>query len=566
MAEGKRQRGKPGVVSMTLNIARIWGRAPSLALVVAFLFAARSAAYTAQPQAPPGSIEAIEAQGLKLVQQDRVQEAVKTFERGVLLDPKNPTLLNALGASLSLLGEEEKAQPCFRKALGADPAFLPARKNLAISYFKSGSYGLAAVEFKKLAASPATKPLADLFLGLIAERTKQYQKAVELLGAAGAVALQEPEGILALAQSFYGLEQPRQAFAALEKLPETSAVPAMDRFHAGLLDCELGQYQEAAKQFAWAKQASPRPVGIEYYQALALAKLNDFPGARQALDELTTEDPRVTFLNDLTAFAKSSGNYEVALQAIRYASEIDPGREQNYLDFSTMCMDSESYVVALQIVNAGLSHIGPSYRLLVQKGALLDKLTSEEKAQAAFRAAMSLQKENGLAVLGLAITQEHAREFSRAAGTLEAGIRQFPTNARMRYFQGVAFARMAETHGMNPRFLAQAKLALDQAIRLNPSFGDPYCELAKISSPGDPSGAIRLFQDCLSRKPHDYLAEYQLGRLYLQARNSAKSKRLFDLAARDRQAGKQAEEQQPHVDAAGSALGSLNASLRKELP
>lgn len=542
----------------TLKRALIW-------LTAAFFFAAVTVVFAQQPLSRPVNVEEIEAQGLKLVQQGRVQEAIETFTQGVLINPRNPSLLNALGASYSLLGEEKKAQPYFQKALDADPSFLPARKNLAISYYKYGNYVSAEIELQKLTASPATQPLADLFLGLIAETNRQYQKAIDLLDSAGPLAFEEPESIVALAQSYYALGELPQARATLDKLSETSSLPPMVRFHTGLLDCQLGQYQQAARQFARAKQTNPALAGIEYYQAFALAKANDLAGARRALDELKT-DPRGTFLNDLTTFARRSGNYEVALQAIRNAGEIDPKNEQNYLDFSTLCMDSESYVVALQIVNAGLSRIGPSYRLLVQKGALLDKLTADDKAQAAFRAAISLQKENSVAILGLAITQEHSREFRIAAETLEAGIRRFPTNAQMRYFQGVAYARMAETHNMNPRLMAQAKSALNQAIQIDPSLGDPYCELAKLSSLTDPPASIRSFQACLLRKPHDYLAEYQLGRLYLQVKDSAQSKKYLNLAARDRQAEKLAEEQQPHVDAAGSAFGNLDASIQKEIP
>ena len=43
--------------------------------------------------------------------------------------------------------------------------------------------------------------------------------------------------------------------------------------------------------------------------------------------------------------------------------------EENYLDYSEMCMNSENYVLALEILETGLAHIPHSYRLLIQKGA-----------------------------------------------------------------------------------------------------------------------------------------------------------------------------------------------------
>ena len=199
---------------MTSNIAKRCRNWPASLVLAAFLFCVPS---VAKPQSHPSGDQTIEAQGLKLVQQGRVQEAIETFKRGVRSDPKNPYLLNALGASFSLLGEEENAQQCFLKTLSDDPDFLPARKNLAISYFKSGNYGLASAELQKLAASPLAKPMADLFLGLIAEKAKRYPQAVKLLGDAGPVALEEPEGVLALAQSLYEIREPQQALAALRK-------------------------------------------------------------------------------------------------------------------------------------------------------------------------------------------------------------------------------------------------------------------------------------------------------------------------------------------------------------
>lgn len=548
---------------MISDVARVGVRG-LLSVVILGCF---SAVYSpAQSRPGPNSVGNLEAHGLKLIRQDRVEDAIKLFRVGLESHPRNPYLLNALGASFSLLGRENEAQQCFREALGVDPPFLPARKNLAILYFNSGQYDLAASEFQKLAATPATKPLADLFLGLMAEHAKQYRKAEGLLDAAGPLALEEPKGILALAQSYFELQEPQRARATLEKLRESPGVSAMDHFHAGLLDCRLGRYGAASRQFGLVKDLSPGFFGVAYYQAFAMAKQNDIVAARGILRTLTTGNPRATFLNDFTRFAQRSGNYEVALQTIREVSELEPQREQNYLDFSTLCMNSKNYVVALQIVNVGLSRSGPSYRLLVQKGALLDKLTEELQAQKAFRAATKLQRDNSLAMLGLAIAQEHARQFDLALQTLAAGVRQFPTDAHMYYFQGVALTGLAKTHGMSPHYVAPAKVAFHQAIRLDPSFADSYCELAKLASPQDPSGAIRLFRQCLSREPGDYFAEYQLGRLYLREGNGRQSKLLFDAAARDRATKKQDEKLIPHVDAAGSEFVTRDAALQKELP
>lgn len=515
--------------------------------------------FAVMPLAAADQSGEIEAQGLSLIKAGRTQDAVAVFERGVALYPKNPSLLNALGAALTLRGEDGKAQQCFRQALSADPSFMPARKNLAISYFESRKYDLAERELQPLADNASTKALADFFLGLIAEQRKQYREAIELLTAAGPLARSEPEGELALAQSYYEMQERQQTGAALDQFAGFANASALDHFHAGLINCQLGRYPQAITEFDRAKAGSPRLIGVEYYEAFALAKQNNLSAAQQVLQKLVTDNAQAGFLGNATSFAKDSGNYEVALQAIRYACALQPSREQNYLDFSTLCMNSRNYVVALQVVNAGLSRIGPSYRLLAQKGALLDKLTREDDAQQAFRAAMSLQKDNSVALLGLAICQEHAREFGPAVHTLEAAVQRFPSNPKMHYYLGLAYEGLSRMAGTSPADMAKANLSLHDAIRLDSSFGDAYCALARISLPGNSSRAMELFRQCLDRKPHDYYAEYELGRLYLQTRERAQGQRLLDLSTKDRNKDNQAEEQVPRVDAAGSAFGSLSA-------
>lgn len=535
----------------------------------AFVAVGACAARGQQVPRPAAPAEALEARGVALVRQGRARDAIEPLEQAVRAEPTNPYLLNALGAAFSLLGEEGKAQGCFLKALRNQPGFLPAEKNLAISYFKSGRLPQAEAQFAPLDRIPSTQKLAELFLGMIATKNRQYEKAANLLAEAGPLTLEEPEGALAFAQSLYAQGEREKAGEALARLAGAVNQSPLNHFHAGLLDCRLGLFPSAATEFAAVKDSPSAPRGIEYYQAYAEARMGDPAQGRDILRRMADANPKATFLNDLTRFAEQSDNYEVALQAIRSAGDLQPAREQNYLDFSTLCMNSRSYVVGLQIVNAGLARNGPSYRLLVQKGALLDKLTSYDKAAQAFLAAERLQQDNRVAVLGLAIAQEHGRQFNEAAATLRAGAARFPKDPRMPYYQGVAFARMADAEGASARYAgyaAQAKSAFSQAIRIDPSFAGPYCELAKLSAGAQPREAIGQYEQCLARKPHNYLAEYQLGRLYLRVGDQARSKRLLALAAADRQAATNAEQQLPQVDAAGAASAGLDASLQKELP
>ena len=82
-----------------------------------------------------------------------------------------------IGATYSLKGEFDQADDYLLKSLQIDPGFVPARKNLAISYFNSGKYDLAATEFQRLMNEPGDlRSVALLFLGIIAEEQERLQQ------------------------------------------------------------------------------------------------------------------------------------------------------------------------------------------------------------------------------------------------------------------------------------------------------------------------------------------------------------------------------------------------------
>ncbi len=88
--------------------------------------------------------------GMSLVKEGRLDEAISTFKNGLSSDPQSTVLLNVIGATYSLKGDFDQADGYLLKSLQIEPGFVPARKNLAISYFNLGKYDLAAAEFRRL--------------------------------------------------------------------------------------------------------------------------------------------------------------------------------------------------------------------------------------------------------------------------------------------------------------------------------------------------------------------------------------------------------------------------------
>ena len=86
--------------------------------------------------------------GVALARQGKLDEAITAFQKALRSDRQNPLLLDAIGAAYSLRGDFEQARQYFLECLDVDPGFVPAQKNLAITYFNTGRYDLAAAGFQ----------------------------------------------------------------------------------------------------------------------------------------------------------------------------------------------------------------------------------------------------------------------------------------------------------------------------------------------------------------------------------------------------------------------------------
>ena len=89
-------------------------------------------------------------------------------------------------------------------------------------------------------------------------------------------------------------------------------------------------------------------------------------------------------------------------------------------------MNHKNFPLALEIVEVGLGNVSRSYRLLVQKGAILAELGELDQAHETLRSAMELEADHREALLSLAKIQAHASEFDDVLETIAAAGRKIP--------------------------------------------------------------------------------------------------------------------------------------------
>jgi tetratricopeptide (TPR) repeat protein len=528
----------------------------SMQTCVACLFLVAMCAGTAlsqtpsrNPSTPKSEGQTYYLKGMELIRQGHIDEAIRVFEEGLTHDSQNAVMLDATGAAYMLKGDVEQAKRYLLASLRVNSGFIPARKNLAITYFNAGQYDLAAAEFQTLTKVPgSTQQIASLFLGMISGKKGEYARAVSLFGQSGGLLYRYPEALLSFANAECQLKRVEKAEAALKALDEIPGLTAQEHLKASQLYSQLGQDKLALAEAERAKEKDSHLEGLEYQHALALDRMGRSQEALEILRDLANAKPDADVLNLLSHVARENNEFALAIDSLRQAAKLAPEKEDNYLDFSTFCADYGNYQLALEAAEVGLENIPNSYRLLVQRAVVLENLGRLNEAEDALRKAGQQQKDNSLALLCLAIVQTHAGHLHEAETTLTAALREFPANYYMHYHLGIVLVELQGGLPPNPQIQAKAKHAFREAIRLNPSFADSYYQLAKLYSEESPKLAEQNLVACLRADPNHAAAEYKLARLYLSSGRQAEAQVLIDRFESLRQAAKLKEMQKPRIE------------------
>jgi tetratricopeptide (TPR) repeat protein len=524
---------------------------PGLSLLLILTFAgtlrSQAPATTSPKVKPEGQI--YYSDGMQLVRQGHIDDAIRVFQDGLTHDPQDPVMLDATGAAYMLKGDLVQAPEYLLASLRISPGFIPARKNLAIAYFNAGQYDLSAAEFQKLAKPPGpTQQVANLFLGMISEKNGQYADAVSFFARSGALLHQYPEALLSSANAECQLKHAEKAAAVLKALANTPGLTAQQHLKISQLDSQIGEDELALAEVEKAKQVDSGIKGLAYQDALALDHVGRSREALEILKDAATGNSDADTLNLLSHVARENNEFALALDSLREAAKLAPEKEENYLDFSTFCADYGNNQLALDAAEAGLQNIPNSYRLLVQKAVVLESLGRLGEAEDTLRKAGEQAKDNNLALLCLAIVQTHAGKLHEAEATLTAALRQFPNNYYMHYHLGIVLVEIQGGMPPNPELQARAKHAFREAIRLNPAFADSYYQLAKLYSDQSPKLEEQNLVACLRADPNHASAEYKLARIYLSSGRQAEAQVLIDRFEGLRQAAKSKEMQKPRIE------------------
>jgi len=143
-----------------------------------------NAAPANQATRPPTPREmAITRADIQMARKDYAQ-AVAEYEVALQFSPKDALVLNKLGIAYEQLGEVDKAERSYRKAVGADKKFSAASNNWGTLDYQRNRYGKAIKRYKQSLARDPNQAVVYSNLGYAYYGNRQYPEAMASFGKA----------------------------------------------------------------------------------------------------------------------------------------------------------------------------------------------------------------------------------------------------------------------------------------------------------------------------------------------------------------------------------------------
>ena len=421
-------------------------------------------------------------------------KALQLLQTELQHSPKNPQLWTLRGIALSGKGDKREALVAFRHALENSPDYLPALEGAAQIEYENGSKEAVALLQHILQLHP-NDLTSHAMLGVLAYRRGDCTAAAPQFEQSGSLIDSQPAALQEYGECLVQLKEPDKAISLFSRVLAQSNGDSGARFRLASVQMIAQRPKEA----------------IETLQPL-----------------LHGDTPNTDVLELAASAYEGDGNTPEAVRILRQAIVSDPHNVNLYLDFANLCLDHQSFLVGVDMMNAGLGAEPKAAPLLVARGVLYVQLAQYDKAEADFEKADTLDPRHsmGSAAEGLAAVQENNPE--RALARVRSKLVKRPNDPFLLYLQ----ADILTQRGPDPGSLEfrQALASAKKAILLRPSLAAAHDVLAKLYlQAGQNEEAIRQCRKALSSDPKDQTALYHL----IQAlRKSGRTDQIPDLLKR----------------------------------
>jgi tetratricopeptide (TPR) repeat protein len=452
--------------------------------------------------------------------------AVEPLKRVLQETPGNLQVLNLLGVALSSSGNRQEAAQYFQQALAADPSFHPALKNLAVNEMALGRTQQALAHFRELLQHVPDDPVGNLALADAAYEAKDYAAAVRHFEKTRELQADDPRVVVRFARSYDAVGKQEKAIPLLEQLPEKA--DGATRYEAAMMLAGYERYAQAAALLEKAGADDEDTYQLGYNLTLAYWKAGQPAKAIAAGEDLVAHGHATAEMHNLLArIYEASGDTKKAYDSLRTATQLDPTDPGNYIDLIDLCLDHRNTDLALEIAGIGVERLPQSRRLHLQRGVALAMKGRFENARESFEVAITLEPDNGLTHVAMALVYMQMDRVDQAVEILRKRRAEAPDDPLANWFLGEALNRQG-VRADAPEG-GEAVHALEHAVELQPDLLQAHVLLGKLLlRTGDLDRAAKHLEQALQLEPDHMPAIYQLAQVRQKQGDREAARALFE--------------------------------------
>jgi len=451
--------------------------------------------------------------GLNALKEGKFQQALESLTIAQNEQPQNPRIRNFRGIALSQLGEISDAEAEYREAIRLDPHFADAWRNLGFLLWTQHRLEDSRQALEQAISLAPNDSFAHYYLGHVDLEAQRYAEAFRELKLSGVPWPADPDFLLQAARGQITLGDKDEARKNLHQAmtkplrPDQTAQAASLSLAIGEHDAAIGLLKTAIRSgspehSAWAQfdlaltyllagnypqavEESQRSINLDHNQASESAAAWSLLGIAQA------------------RLARS----DEAVQALRKAVTLDPGKEDNWLNLTRELMEASRYVDAISATQEGIAANPKSYALQLRLGAAQLAAGKYPEAEGSFRSVVNAGDPLPTSYVGLAQVLLREGRPEDAAAVLLKAQQKIGKQFLLSYFLGLSLDRSGKRQ--------EAAAAFREAIRINPDSSEAHLGLGKSElAAGQIREAIDELQEALRLSPGNLPARRLLSQAY----------------------------------------------------
>ncbi len=480
-----------------------------------------------QHKTTPSAIDSY-TQSESLIRAHQWDRGLETIRQLLKEHPRDPKILNLTGIAWTGKGNLKEANTYFRQALQIDPEFVPSLKNLSVNEFTLGDLASADRHLQLALKHAPEDPVIDLYLGEIAYSKKNFKNSAMFLMRASQFLSRDPNLKAQLAVSLLETGKKEAAIVLTDDLEPNTLTPPT-QFALGFTLAQSEMPDRAIPYFESLRKSDPDSYNTTYNLLVCYSGTKKYPEAIALANDEIARGNETSELDDVLADAyEGNKQTQKAIDTLRRAIALNPDDDNNYLDFSNICINHNDYDNGLKVIAVGLKVHPKSYRLIFERGILYAMEDRFNLAGDDFESSARLAPESNFGYVGMGVTYLETGNAAQAIKLLHTRLREKPNDASLLYLLGEALLRNGANEGQ-PAY-AEAQTALEKSVRLDPHLCLPRVDLGEIYlGEGRYADAVAQLEEARKIDPKEKSAYSHLAVAYRRLGKTEDAKRIINL-------------------------------------